>query len=213
LVVIAASFDVCLFLYCFCHVTSASRSKLSTRKSSTTLTKTKQTTPTKNNDTKSKIVEPIVGEEQKEEINPPNINARLGLARLLVKQQDSSRPADVQKDDEIESLYRDVIKMAPDLHDAYIELGEILAKVKPADAIDVFCRFPFQSSSAAVGSFDDGYLYGEIVRLLMKEERFEDERLKEYKYNKLLREVYAGVNRKSVDDPDLKAFFKFKCWE
>ena len=33
------------------------------------------------------------------------------------------------------------------------------------------------------------------------------------KFNKLLCEVYAGVNGKSVDDPDLKQFFRFKCWE
>jgi len=30
--------------------------------------------------------------------------------------------------------------------------------------------------------------------------------------NKLLQRVYAGVNGKDVDDPDMQAFFKFKCW-
>ena len=30
--------------------------------------------------------------------------------------------------------------------------------------------------------------------------------------NKLLQTVYAGVNGKAVDDPDMQAFFKFKCW-
>lgn len=30
--------------------------------------------------------------------------------------------------------------------------------------------------------------------------------------NKILQEVYAGVNGKSVDDADMQAFFKFKCW-
>lgn len=29
---------------------------------------------------------------------------------------------------------------------------------------------------------------------------------------KILREVYAGVNGKSVDDQDMQAFFKFKVW-
>ena len=28
----------------------------------------------------------------------------------------------------------------------------------------------------------------------------------------LLKQVYAGVNRKAVDDPDMQAFFKFKLW-
>lgn len=36
-----------------------------------------------------------------------------------------------------------------------------------------------------------------------------DEQLK---YAPLLREVHAAVHNKSVDDPDLRAFFKFKCW-
>lgn len=30
--------------------------------------------------------------------------------------------------------------------------------------------------------------------------------------NDLLKKVYAGVNGKSVDDPDMQNFFKFKCW-
>ncbi len=28
----------------------------------------------------------------------------------------------------------------------------------------------------------------------------------------LLKTVYAGVNKKDVDDPDMQAFFKYKCW-
>ena len=28
----------------------------------------------------------------------------------------------------------------------------------------------------------------------------------------LLKSVYAGVNNKPIDDPDMQAFFKFKCW-
>ena len=28
----------------------------------------------------------------------------------------------------------------------------------------------------------------------------------------LLKSLYAGVNNKSVDDPDLQPFFKMKCW-
>jgi hypothetical protein len=30
--------------------------------------------------------------------------------------------------------------------------------------------------------------------------------------SKVLMEVYAGVNRKPVDNPDLQAFFKAKFW-
>lgn len=85
-------------------------------------------------------------------------------------------------------------------------------------------------------TFDDAYIHGEMVRLLMKNEKYDDPRLgpsmislgrvmgltvlekyvdtldKTFKYSKLLMQVYAGVHGKSVDDPDLKQFFKFKCW-
>ncbi len=37
-------------------------------------------------------------------------------------------------------------------------------------------------------------------------------KLEEVYKNELLKTVYAGVNRKEVDDPDLQPFFKFKCW-
>ena len=30
--------------------------------------------------------------------------------------------------------------------------------------------------------------------------------------NDLLKSVYAGVNGRSVDDPELQPFFKVKCW-
>ena len=158
--------------------------------------------------------------------NLPSYQARLGLARVLVK----SNATDTST--EIECLYKEVIKMAPSVHDAYIELGEILVKVKPMDAVDVYTKFPFAPGC----SFDDAYLYCEIVRILIKEEKFDDSRLgpnmvalgkvmglsalekyvtvieSKFKYNALLRQVYAGVNGKSVDDKDLQQFFKFKCW-
>ena len=122
--------------------------------------------------------------------------------------------------------------MAPELHDSYIELGEILAKSKPMDAVNIYTKFPFSAELV----YDDAYLYGEIVRLLMKCEMYEDARLEEnmislgrilgfpalekyitildnkLKYNKLLCRVYAGVNYKNIDDSDLQAFFKFKLW-
>ena len=192
-----------------------------------------------------------IGQPQKQEINKPNPQARLGLARLLKLQQtdstqvSSSSSETSSKSAEIENLYHEVIKMAPSLHDAYIELGEMLASTKPFDAIEVYCQFPFlvetptenEVTQDDPNGFDDGYLYGEIVRLLMKEECYEDPRLEKFmiklgqvlgfstldkyvsilesklKYNKLLCSVYAGVNRKSVDDPDLKQFFRFKCWQ
>ena len=49
----------------------------------------------------------------------------------------------------------------------------MLTKSDPMAAVDVYCKFP-QSEEA---SFDDAYIYGEIVRLLMKHEKFDDPRL------------------------------------
>jgi len=30
--------------------------------------------------------------------------------------------------------------------------------------------------------------------------------------SKILMRVYAGINQKDVNDPDLHLFFKFRCW-
>lgn len=122
--------------------------------------------------------------------------------------------------------------MAPDVHDAYIELGDILVKSDPLGAVEVYSKYPFPDPL----TYDDAYLHGEIVRLLVKQEKFEDERLgksmvalgkvmglsviekyvelldSKLKYSKLLMKIYAEVNGKSADDPELQAFFKFKCW-
>ncbi|KAH3874231.1 hypothetical protein DPMN_037473 [Dreissena polymorpha] len=36
--------------------------------------------------------------------------------------------------------------------------------------------------------------------------------LKEKFKNKTLQQVYAGVNGRNVNDPEMQQFFKFKCW-
>lgn len=121
--------------------------------------------------------------------------------------------------------------MAPEIHDAYIELAEMLTNKDPMAAVDVYCKFPVSENP----TFDDAYIIGDIVRLIMKAEKYDDPRLQPNmiaygkvlglgvleKYTKILedknktktlREVYAGVNGKSVDDSDMQAFFKFKVW-
>ena len=155
-------------------------------------------------------------------LNELSYQPRLGLARVLVKQK---------LYEEASTLYKEVITMAPHVHDAYIELGEMLAKHDLMAAVDVYCKFPFSAEL----TFDDAYLYGEIVQLLMKAESYDDSRLLKYMVamgkvlglsalekhvakleskfqTKLLRSVYAGVNDRDVNDPELQAFFKFKCW-
>ncbi len=128
-------------------------------------------------------------------------------------------------------MYREVMTMAPHTHDAYIELGEMLVKTRPLDAVHVYSQYPFSQPP----TFDDAYLHGEVSRLLMSAEAYDDPRLVssmvamgqalgigvlekqvavlENKFKSaLLKKIYAGVHRKPLNDPDLQAFFKFKCW-
>lgn len=162
----------------------------------------------------------------KVEINEKTHLPRLGLARILAKSS-----TDKAKLEESHTLYKQVISMSPDLHDAYIELGEMLSKTDPVAAVDAYAMFPFSDPP----SFNDAYLHGEIVRLLMASENYDNPRLLtsmvamgralgigvlekqvsilENKFKTdLLKKVYSGVHGKPIDDPDLQAFFKFKCW-
>ncbi|CAL1545798.1 unnamed protein product [Lymnaea stagnalis] len=154
--------------------------------------------------------------------NVESYQARLGLARALRAADDPN---------EAKKYYAEVIDMAPEIHDAYIESAEMLAKSSPLEAVDVYARFPISANP----SFDDAYIFGEIVGILMKNEKFDDERLaknmiaygkvlgvgvldrytkilEQKNKNAVLRKVYAGINNKPVDDPDMQAFFKFKFW-
>ena len=156
-------------------------------------------------------------------LNEVSYQPRLGLARVLAKSDD--------KKEESVALYNEVINMAPSVHDAYIELGEVLAPSNPTGAVAVYSKFPFSDPP----SFDDAYLHGEIIRLLMSSSSFDDPQLVismiamgkalgigvldktvatlEAKFKtKILKKVYAGVHGKDVDNPELQAFFKFKCW-
>ncbi|XP_029621454.1 uncharacterized protein LOC115201736 isoform X2 [Salmo trutta] len=150
---------------------------------------------------------------------------RLGLARALSRSADSH--------DQARQLYQEVITMAPEVHDAYIELAEMLGQSDPLAAVEVYCRFPLKPVSEQ--NFDDAFITGEIVRILMKQGLYEHPELGhnliaygkvmglgclekyidilEGKFmSSLLKRVYAGIHDKSVEDKDLQDFFKFKCW-
>lgn len=58
-------------------------------------------------------------------------------------------------------------------HSAYIEVAELLVDKDPLGAVDVYSRFP----TATVPTFDDAYIFGEIVRILFKLEAYDDTRL------------------------------------
>lgn len=189
------------------------------------ITPSTSTTSTTTETEKAPEAKAITETGGKVEVNKKSYQPRLGLARTLAKM------SDMKKQEESHGFYREVITMAPQVHDAYIELGEILAKTDPVAAVDVYAKFPFNDPP----TFDDAFLHGEIVRLLMKSESYDNPWLcmsliamgkalgigvlekqvtiLENKFqSKLLKQVYAGVHGKPIDDPELQAFFKFKCW-
>ena len=201
-----------------------------TKKPTTISTNT--TTPSTSQESVKEPVKPTTSPSSpsspagKVEMNAKTYPPRLGLARILAKS-----PSDKARFNESHSLYREVISMTPHLHDAYIELGEMLSKTDPPAAIDAYAAFPFSDPP----SFNDAYIHGETLRLLMASEKYDDPHLEtsmvamgralgigvlekqvavlENKFKTdLLKRVYAGVHEKPVDDPDLQAFFKFKCW-
>uniref|UniRef100_A0A1I8FIU5 CNOT1_TTP_bind domain-containing protein n=1 Tax=Macrostomum lignano TaxID=282301 RepID=A0A1I8FIU5_9PLAT len=78
---------------------------------------------------------------------------------------------------------------------------------------------PIPVSDAGNPSFDDAYIFGEIVRLLVKHEKFDDARLPDMinrvmiTVDKMIRlesckQSTRGVNGRSVDDLEMQAFFQ-----
>ncbi|KAJ3292997.1 hypothetical protein HK104_004842 [Borealophlyctis nickersoniae] len=168
--------------------------------------------------------------------------SRLGLARTLSRRLPPNIKGDPEQSEpvlsEVIKYYREAIALSPYHHDSYIELGSIVEKhVGVSAAADLFLSFPFPNIDTQTGvpSQDDLYLHGEVTRLLMKEKRYDDPGLLASliaegraggikglsKYvdaldaagkSKTLMALYAGVNRKHLDDPDLVSFFKAKFW-
>ncbi|KAG9484535.1 hypothetical protein GDO78_010095 [Eleutherodactylus coqui] len=158
-------------------------------------------------------------------VNSSSFRHRLGLARTLSRTKETLADA--------ADLYREVIKMAPESLDAYTELAELLVKTDPLGAVDVYCQYPQKPSQEQ--SFDDAFIPGEIIHLLMRSEKYDDPRLPghmisygkvmgvgslekyitileaKFKTN-ILKTVYAGIHNKSEDDEELRDFFRFKCW-
>ncbi|XP_044069520.1 uncharacterized protein LOC122884139 [Siniperca chuatsi] len=178
-------------------------------------------------DTVETAQEPAVADRESVSslVNRKSHMSRLGLARTL------SRSADTR--DQGKQLYQEVISMAPGVHDAYIELVQLLEPSDPQAAVEVYCRFPLKP--VAEQSFDDAFITGEIVRILMALEQYNHPQLGPSliaygkvmglscidKYidildgksmTKLLKSVYARIHDRQEDDQDLQDFFKFKCW-
>ncbi|XP_032882226.1 uncharacterized protein LOC116976443 [Amblyraja radiata] len=158
-------------------------------------------------------------------INHVSFAYRLGLARALTRIDEKSVEA--------QNYYKEVIKMAPAVHDAYIEFANLLLKTDPLQAVDIYAKFPVKPIEEQ--TYNDAFITGEIVRLLMKSEKYDDARLgpNMIAYGKvmglasidgyintldhklktqLLMKTYAGIHGKPLNDPELQAFFTFKHW-
>ena len=138
--------------------------------------------------------------------------------------------------DKVKCYYSQAIDILPQSHDAYIELGAILEKrISIAVAADLYSKYPFKPIDDETPSEDDMYLYSELSRTFMREKRYKDpmllksltaegrafgltsltkyiEALDNAGESKLLMNLYAFVNKKPVDHPDLVPFFKSKFW-
>lgn len=66
-------------------------------------------------------------------------------------------------------------RLAVQVHDAYIELVQLLEPSDPQAAVEVYSRFPLKP--VAEQSFDDAFITGEIVRLLMTLEQYDHPQL------------------------------------
>ena len=108
-------------------------------------TPTKQAPPAKTDaktraaPTPDKPAEPSPATEQKASgpANKPTHQARLGLARVLMRKSGDCVS-------EAHKLYEEVISMAPAVHDAYIELADSLVESDPMKAVDIYSKYPFK---------------------------------------------------------------------
>ncbi|XP_055018951.1 uncharacterized protein LOC129411622 [Boleophthalmus pectinirostris] len=200
----------------------AAKSSNNSTKRINSSSKSKQEVSAKPTDTVTEPMKESVIESSP--VNPKSHVPRIGLARALCRSD---------KHEQAKTLYQEVISMSPKVHDAYIELVQLLEPSDPQAAVEVYCRYPLKP--VAEQTFDDAFITGEIVRILMKLELYDHPELGSSlvaygkvmglscieKYidildgksmNKLLRSVYAEMHDKPEDDPELQDFFRFKYW-
>ncbi|XP_055083162.1 uncharacterized protein LOC129456835 [Periophthalmus magnuspinnatus] len=200
----------------------AARSSSSSTKRHNTSSKSKQEVPAKPIDTVPEPVKESVIESGP--VNPKSYIPRIGLAGALSRSK---------KYEQAKTLYQEVISMSPEVHDAYIELVQLLEPTDPEAALEVYCRYPLKP--VAEQTLYDAFITGETVRILMKLELYDHPMLGSSlvaygkvmglscieKYidildgksmTKLLRSVYAKIHDRPENDPELQDFFRFKCW-
>ncbi|KAI9193652.1 uncharacterized protein BJ171DRAFT_571564 [Polychytrium aggregatum] len=171
-----------------------------------------------------------------EAVLPPQFKPRIGVARVLSRKIGLTTGDKTQLVLDAKKWYLEAIGLNKSFHDSYIELGALVEKHGTLEeAADVYASFPFPPLDSQNPSQDDLFLHGEVTRTFMKCKRFKDERLVRSliaegrassiavisKYVEILdqasetqtlKQVFAGVNRKPIDHPDMVAFFKMKYW-
>jgi hypothetical protein len=114
----------------------------------------------------------------------------------------------------------------------YIELFEAKVLTDHEGAVAILDSVP----TKAVPDFEDAFVHGEAMRLLMKHKLYSDARLERHivgyakvnglssidkevqeldkanKYSKLLMRIVAAVKEIPIDEPELVEFFKVKLW-
>ncbi|KAJ3111751.1 Peptidyl-prolyl cis-trans isomerase fpr2 [Phlyctochytrium bullatum] len=199
-------------------------SKPGSKKGSVVSSKADLTTPTP---------KPAESTEAEEAVQTSSIyDTRLGLARALFRKMSQGGLSKEELSSAFEKVrfnFTSAIQAKPSAYDPYIELGPIVEKyVSPSAAIEVYSIFPFKDIDKTEVTEDDIFLFTELSRLLIKEKRYKDPLLVKAmvaegrargvgclsKYievldsageSKVLMGIYAGINKKPVDHPDLVA--------
>jgi tetratricopeptide (TPR) repeat protein len=158
----------------------------------------------------------------------PSSEARIGLARTYSRISPN--------DPRIEEFYNQALTLDPLNSDIYIELSEKYEKEKAFEkAALLFSSYPF-TQTEDVPTQEELYIHGEISRLFVKTGRLRDPALVRSliavgrsggvrcieKYTEEmdkkgdacaeLMQVYAGIGRKDVMDPDMVTFFRARFW-
>lgn len=169
-----------------------------------------------------------------EPVIQPLSESRLGLARVYSRL--SVCQGSKKVDPRVEKMYLEALGVDNSVQDVYIELANHYEHTEKniEKAADILMKYPFDSGDSV--SQDQLFLYGEIARIFVKIGRFKDPILceslvalgraggtkaiemwveamdKSGDCAKELMHIFASIGRKSVEDPDMQAFFKAKFW-
>ncbi|EKX50415.1 hypothetical protein GUITHDRAFT_103649 [Guillardia theta CCMP2712] len=182
------------------------------------------------------------GDDRKEEklVNPRSCSSRIGLAKVLTEKggDPTAFPPDLIAS--VTSLYEESIEINPRDFEAYFKIGELLDLKDPKRAAAIYSQYPVNFDSPnhddafVAGEVVRLSMRGKdytkwskgspelvnvgkslvVMARVQSLEVIRDyvEKLEVANHTQILCEVFAEVNRKSVDDPDMRAHFARKGW-